>query len=73
MESGAADEGAAAFNAFGGNMTTKKIPTKRVYICSPFKSDIKRNTRNAQAYCRFAFEQGFVPIAPHLFYPQFFG
>ena len=49
----------------------KKMPTKRVFICSPFKADIKKNTKNAQMYCRFAFEQGYVPIAPHLYYPQF--
>ncbi len=49
----------------------KEMPTKRVYICSPFKADIKKNTVNTQHYCRFAFEQGYVPIAPHIYFPQF--
>lgn len=42
-----------------------------VYICSPYRGDRRRNTENAQRYCRFAVEQGALPIAPHLFFPQF--
>lgn len=41
-----------------------------VYICSPFAGDIDKNTINAKKYCRFAIQQGFMPIAPHLLYPQ---
>jgi hypothetical protein len=48
-----------------------KAPSKRVYICSPFKGNVARNVKNAKIYCRFAYEQGYVPIAPHLFYPLF--
>lgn len=47
------------------------LPTKRVYICSPFRGSVERNTKRAQIYCRFAFDSGFVPICPQLFYPQF--
>ena len=42
-----------------------------VYICSPFAGDIARNTQAAKKYCRFAAERGYMPIAPHLLYPQF--
>ena len=51
--------------------TKIKIPSKRIYICSPFKGNTERNAIKARIYCRFAFESGFVPIAPHLYYPQF--
>ncbi len=48
-----------------------KIPSKRVYICSPLKGNVEKNTANAVRYCRYAFDKGFVPICPHIFYPQF--
>lgn len=51
--------------------TASRRPTKRVYICSPLKGNIEQNMRNAEAYCRFAFKSGFVPIAPHIYYPRF--
>lgn len=44
---------------------------KLVYICSPYAGDAAGSTQFARAACRFAAEQGFAPIAPHLFYPQF--
>lgn len=49
----------------------KQIPTEPVYICSPFKGDIALNRAKARVYCRFAFEKGYLPIAPHLYFPQF--
>ena len=42
-----------------------------VYICSPYAGDIETNADNARKYSRFAMEQGFIPIAPHLLFPQF--
>jgi len=42
-----------------------------VFICSPFSGDIKRNTKKAAGYCRFAYSKGFVPYAPHLHNPNF--
>ena len=42
-----------------------------VYICSPYAGDIEANVANARRYCRFAVDSGCIPIAPHLFYPQF--
>jgi len=41
-----------------------------VYICSPIARDIDNNIINAKKYCRFAIQQGFMPIAPHLLYHQ---
>lgn len=42
-----------------------------VYVCSPFSGNVEENTANARKYCRFAVERGYIPIAPHLLYPQF--
>jgi len=42
-----------------------------VYICSPYRGDIEGNTKKAQRYSRYAVEQGYIPIAPHLLLPQF--
>lgn len=42
-----------------------------VYVCSPFSGNVEENTANAREYCRFAVERGYIPVAPHLLYPQF--
>ena len=44
---------------------------KLVFVSSPYAGGIKANGKRAQRYCRFAYTQGVVPIAPHLLYPQF--
>lgn len=42
-----------------------------VYICSPYAREIEKNVKAAQEYSRFAVEKGYIPIAPHLLFPQF--
>ena len=42
-----------------------------VYVCSPYSGDTLKNAENARRYSRFAFEQGRIPIAPHLLFTQF--
>ena len=42
-----------------------------VYICSRYSGDVKRNTEMARLYCRYAVDQGYIPLAPHLLLPQF--
>ena len=42
-----------------------------VYVCSPYSGDTLKITENARRYSRFAFEQGRIPIAPHLLFTQF--
>ena len=42
-----------------------------VYICSPYAGDIENNTAAARRYSRFAVESGYIPITPHLLFPQF--
>jgi len=41
-----------------------------VYICSPYAGNIEENVYNARRYSRFAVEKGYLPITPHLLYPQ---
>ena len=42
-----------------------------VYICSPFSGAVDENIAAAQRYSRFAVENGYIPVAPHLLFPQF--
>ena len=42
----------------------------KVYIVSKYTGDTEANTAAAIQYCRFAIEQGYMPIASHLLYPQ---
>jgi len=42
-----------------------------VYICSPYAGEIEKNVKAAQGYSRYAVEKGYIPIAPHLLFPQF--
>ena len=42
-----------------------------VYICSLLSGDIEGNQAKARAYCRFAVDSGYIPIAPHIYFPQF--
>ncbi|MBR5943556.1 MAG: hypothetical protein IKZ94_01245 [Lachnospiraceae bacterium] len=43
---------------------------KKIYICSPYRGDVKKNTENVKRYCRDASYDG-IPIAPHLYFTQF--
>ena len=45
--------------------------SKLIFVCSPYRSDTKKNTAIAQNICRAAVSMGFIPIAPHLYFPQF--
>lgn len=42
-----------------------------VYICSPYSGEIEYNLSRARGYCRLAVSKGYIPLAPHLHYPQF--
>lgn len=44
---------------------------KKVYICSPLRGNYERNVANARLFCRAAIKKGYIPIAPHLYFPQF--
>lgn len=42
-----------------------------VFICSPYAGDVEKNVKTAREYCRFAVVKGYIPVAPHLLFPQF--
>lgn len=42
-----------------------------VYIRSPFSGAVEENIAAAQRYSRFAVDNGYIPFAPHLLFPQF--
>lgn len=44
---------------------------KKVFVCSPFHGDLEGNSEKAAKYCRRVYEDGGLPIAPHLLFPQF--
>ena len=41
------------------------------YICSPYRDNPRVNVMRARQYCRFAVGRGRIPLAPHLYFPQF--
>ena len=45
--------------------------TKKVFICSNYRGDVETNVENAIHWCKKATNQGCLPIAPHLYFPQF--
>lgn len=50
-------------------MKIKNRDSPVVYICSRYSGDVKRNTEMARRYCRYAVDQGCIPLAPHLILP----
>ena len=45
--------------------------TEKVFICSNYRGDVETNVDNALYWCKKATNQGYLPIAPHLYFPQF--
>ena len=51
---------------------TKVIRQNRfAYICSPYRDNPRVNVMRARQYCKFAVSKGRIPIAPHVYFPQF--
>lgn len=44
---------------------------KKIFICSPYRGNIENNISKAKQYCKKAIEEGYIPIAPHLYFPLF--
>lgn len=42
-----------------------------IYVCSPYAADPERNARRAENFCRYVWEMGGIPLAPHLLFPRF--
>ena len=40
-----------------------------VYICAPFSGDIETNKKKATAFAEYAYQNGYIPVTPHLLFP----
>lgn len=43
----------------------------KIFICSPYRGDVEENTKLARKMGWFAVKCDYVPIIPHLVFPQF--
>ena len=43
---------------------------RKIYVASPYAGDVDANVEAAIRYCRHVIDQGHMPIASHLLYPQ---
>lgn len=61
------------YNAEGylGRNVERTAEMPFVYICSPYRGNPRVNVMRARNYCKFAVRQGKIPVAPHLYFPQF--
>lgn len=54
------------------NAEPPRLPFRPVvYVCSPYAGNVDANTARARRYCRYVTNQGGIPLAPHLYLPQF--
>ena len=44
---------------------------KKVFICSPYRGEVEKNTKIAREFGRLAAKCDYVPVIPHLVFPQF--
>ena len=44
---------------------------KTMFVCSNYRGRVSRNREKARQYARQVVICGYIPVAPHLFYPQF--
>jgi len=61
----------AALSTIGAEEKALRAFRPIVYICSPYAGDVDGNVTAAQRYSRFAVDKGYIPVAPHLLFPQF--
>lgn len=40
-----------------------------VYICAPFSGDVEANKKKATAFAEYAYQNGGIPVTPHLLFP----
>ena len=43
---------------------------KKIYVASKYAGDVDTNVASAITYCRRVSDEGYMPIASHLLYPQ---
>lgn len=43
---------------------------RKIYVASRYAGDVDANVAAAVAYCRRVIDEGYMPVASHLLYPQ---
>ena len=43
---------------------------KKIYVASPYAGNVAKNVAAAVRYCRKVIDDGYMPVAGHLLYPQ---
>lgn len=51
-------------------MAKNKRTNNLIYVCSPYRGNVRSNTQWANIYCRKIWDEGNIPIAPHIYFPQ---
>jgi len=54
-----------------GVTTGPAAPRWRVYVCHPFADAPVKNAGCVRRICRLIVEDGLLPLAPHIYLPQF--
>lgn len=44
---------------------------KKVFVCSPYRGDIEKNTKKTVFAAKVLCGCGYIPVVPHLYFPQF--
>ena len=44
---------------------------KKIFVCSPYRGDIEKNTKRAVFAAKVICSCGDIPIVPHLYFPRF--
>ena len=42
------------------------------FICAPFTGDVDRYAEIVRERCKFAYDQGYIPVAPYMMYPRIY-
>lgn len=43
---------------------------RKIYVASRYAGDVDANVAEAVTYCRHVIDEGYMPVASHLLYPQ---
>ena len=62
---------AAELVRIGRHRQRPSVRTRRVYVCHPFAGDPEGNAARVRAICGSLADAGLLPIAPHVYLPQF--
>ncbi|MBN2795121.1 MAG: DUF4406 domain-containing protein [Clostridia bacterium] len=44
---------------------------KKIFVCSPYRGDVEKNTKRAAQVARILCECGYMPVVPHLYFPNY--